>query len=361
MELGDSRPDPRPPIIIVGTGRCGSTLLHRLLARHENLGWLSTFNEVFPTQTWLSTFSGLYRTPLPDRLRHAKAFPKPFEAYRFWEHFLPGFSRRDRPLSAADVPGSKIKPVRRATSSVLRFQRRDRLLVKVTGWSRIQYFDRIYPGAQFVSLRRDPRAVVSSWDQADWLDVSSAPASEGWEWGEVPGGYLAAWRSLGGGPLLSAALKIRLDLDDIARNAELVPGRFHELTYEDLVRDPNRPCDRSATPAISTGRPASKVPSAKLRFTIPPKPGASTCPKSRGRWFWSSWSEPRGQESASLSAPPSDGRWIDRFRTRQAPAEGRRRLGPAARLGRGRGPPAGPVGNRRDRGRGWPWADLWKL
>ena len=38
--------------------------------------------------------------------------------------------------------------------------------------------------------------------------------------------------------MLSAALKIRLDLDDIARDAELVPGRFHELTYEDLVLDP---------------------------------------------------------------------------------------------------------------------------
>jgi omega-hydroxy-beta-dihydromenaquinone-9 sulfotransferase len=252
MEPGDSRPDPRRPIIIVGTGRCGSTLLHRLLARHETLGWLSTFNEVLPTQTWLSTFSALYRTPLPERLRHAKAFPKPFEAYRFWERFLPGFSRRDRPLTAADVPDSGIEPVRRATASVLRFQRRDRLLVKVTGWSRIAYFDRIYPGAQFVSLHRDPRAVVSSWEQADWLDVSSAPDSEGWQWGEVPERHLEAWRSLGGGPLLSAALKIRLDLDDIARNAELVPGRFHELTYEDLVRYPE-PTLRSLCEACDLG------------------------------------------------------------------------------------------------------------
>jgi len=46
----------RRPIIIVGTGRCGSTLLFRLLAMHPNVGWLSTFNEVFPTQLWLSRF-----------------------------------------------------------------------------------------------------------------------------------------------------------------------------------------------------------------------------------------------------------------------------------------------------------------
>ena len=226
------------PLIIVGTGRCGSTLLHRLLARHQGLGWLSTFNEVLPGQPWLSVASGLYGLPLGDRIRHLKAFPKPFEAYRFWEHYLPGFSRRDRPPTAADVPVSGIEPVRRATDRVLRFQRRPRLLVKVTGWSRISYFDRVYPDAVFVSLRRDPRSVVSSWIKAGWLDVSSPPDGADWQWGSVPAPYMDAWRELGGGPLLSAALKIRLDLDDIAANATLVEGRFFELAYEDLIGEP---------------------------------------------------------------------------------------------------------------------------
>ena len=226
------------PVIIVGTGRCGSTLLHRLLALHDELGWLSPLNEVLPTQTWLSAFSNAYRLPLPDRLREVKAFPKPFEAYRFWEHYLPGFARRDRPQTAADVPDAAIGPVRRATSRTLRYQRRARLLVKVTGWSRIAYFDRIYPDAVFVSLRRDPRSVVSSWVKAGWLDVTASPESQAWQWGAVPPTYLAVWRELGGGPLLSVALKIRLDLDDIAGNVALLPDRCHELSYEELIRDP---------------------------------------------------------------------------------------------------------------------------
>lgn len=213
-------------------------MLHRLLALHEGVGWLSTFNEALPTQTWLSAFSGLYRWPLPTRVRHLKAFPKPFEAYRFWEHHLAGFSRRDRPLAAADVPPRGILPVRQATARILRFQRRSRLLVKVTGWSRIAYFDRIYPDALFVSLRRDPRSVVSSWMKAGWLDVSSAPDSEGWQWGEVRPEYQELWHELGGGPLLSAALKIRLDLDDIAAGIALLPDRCRELRYEGLIADP---------------------------------------------------------------------------------------------------------------------------
>jgi hypothetical protein len=226
------------PVIVVGTGRCGSTMLHRLLAGHDDLGWLSTFNEVLPKQPWLSVFSRLYRWPLPTGVKHLKAFPKPFEAYRFWESYLPGFSRRDRPQTADDVPAEGIEPVRLATTRVLAYQGKPRFLVKVTGWSRIAYFDRIYPDAVFIHLRREARSVVSSWVKAGWLDVTSPPDSGSWQWGSVPPPYYEAWRELGGDPALNAALKIRLDLDDIAANMALFPSRCHQLRYEDLIRQP---------------------------------------------------------------------------------------------------------------------------
>jgi hypothetical protein len=74
--------------------------------------------------------------------------------------------------------------------------------------------------------------------KAGWLDVTSPPDSEGWQWGEVPPDYYEVWRELGGSPILSVALKIRLDLDDIARNMALFPDRSHELWYEDLISSP---------------------------------------------------------------------------------------------------------------------------
>ncbi|HEM45966.1 MAG TPA: sulfotransferase, partial [Alphaproteobacteria bacterium] len=227
------------PIIIVGTGRCGSTMLHRVLALHEDAGWLSTFNEVFPTQHWLSSFSNLYRARgLSRKIRHLTAFPKPFECYRFWEHYLPGFSRRERPQTPEDVEDERIEPVRRAIASVLRWQRRSRLVAKVTGWSRMAYFDRIFPDARFVWLNREHRSVVSSWVKAGWLDVTSGLDEDSWQWGDVPTRYEELWRTLGGGPLLSAALKIKLDLDDIRHNASLLPGRCIKIEYEDLTRNP---------------------------------------------------------------------------------------------------------------------------
>jgi hypothetical protein len=149
-----------------------------------------------------------------------------------------GLPEAVRSLPAEDVEPSGAERVRRATARVLRYQGRERLLVKVTGWSRIAYFDQIYPDALFVSLQRDPRSVVSSWIKAGWLDVTSAPTDDGWQWGPVPPGHYAVWEELGGDPVLSTALKIRLDLDDIAANAALFPDRVHELSYEQLITEP---------------------------------------------------------------------------------------------------------------------------
>lgn len=229
----------KKPMVIVGTGRCGSTLFFRLMALHPRLGWLSTFNEVFPTAPVLSRFSNLYRVlGLGEKVRHLPFFPKPFEAYRFWEHYLPGFSRRDRPLTAADVPGEAIGNMHQVCSDVLRHQGRERFLVKVTGWSRMAYFDRLFPDAQFVWIEREHRAVLSSWVKAGWLDVTTSPESPHWQWGSVPQPYKDLWQELGGSPLLSAALKIQLDLDDLEQDFATFRNRAMRLRFEDLVGNP---------------------------------------------------------------------------------------------------------------------------
>ena len=228
------------PIIIVGTGRCGSTLLHRIMAMHDHIGWLSPYNEVFPTQLWLSTLSRMYKMRAFEGVKSGRYFPKPFEAYKFWEHYLPGFSRRDKPQTADDVPPEGVGPVRSAVSKVLAYQGEERFLAKVTGWSRIAYFDQIFPDARFIFLNREHRSVVSSWVRAGWLDVTSGLDNDAWQWGEVPNEYYELWKELGGSPILSAAVKIKLDLDDIHKNVARFAERCTELQYEDLISEPQK-------------------------------------------------------------------------------------------------------------------------
>ena len=112
--------------------------------------------------------------------------------------------------------------------------------MKFTGWARMAYFNRIFPDALFIYLKRDPLDVVSSWMQAGWLNVASAIDDETWEWGDVPEAYRQIWKELGGGRLLSAAVKTQLDRDDLRRNVAQFPGRCYELQYEDLIVKPHK-------------------------------------------------------------------------------------------------------------------------
>ncbi len=231
----------KKPIFIVCAGRSGSTMYYRVLARHNNLGWLSTYNHVFPSQTWLSILSRLYGKKLFGKLKDAYYFPKPFSPYRFWERYLPGIARHDRPLMPQDVPEEAIAPLRRTIDKVLKYQGKKRFLTKVTGWARMAYFDRIFPDTLFIYLKRKPIAVVASWlKEAQWLNVTGDIDSEDWEWGTVPETYRQIRKELGGGPFLSAAVKVQLDIDDLRRNVAQFPGRCYELNYEDLVVEPHK-------------------------------------------------------------------------------------------------------------------------
>ena len=226
--------------MIMCAGRSGSTMYYRVIARHREVGFLSSWHQKFPRLTWLAISSRLYGMRPFNRVRHNSWFPKPFAPYAFWDRYVPGIARHDRPLVSEDVPNESIEPLRRAIAQVLKYQGATRFLMKVTGWARMACFDRVFPDMMFVHLRRRPISVVASWLKAGWLNVAGDIDSANWEWGEVPEPYRRIYRDLGGRPVLAAAIKTQLDIDDIRRNIAMFPGRCYELNYEDLVVDPHR-------------------------------------------------------------------------------------------------------------------------
>ena len=74
----------RRPIMIVCARRSGSTVYYRMLSRHKDTGFLSTYNQAFPSQTWLSVFSRLYQQPMVGKIRDHRVFPKPFSPYAWF-------------------------------------------------------------------------------------------------------------------------------------------------------------------------------------------------------------------------------------------------------------------------------------
>ena len=167
------------PLFIVGTGRCGSTVLHDIVATHPQLSYLSPLCDRKPTDPGAN--ARLMRLmdlrPIEGLLRR-RFYPE--EVYRFWDHYAPGFSEPFRDLEAGDVTERIRHRLPRALEATVS-PRCPRLLVKITGWPRMGFFHEPFPEAHFIHVYRDGRAVANStlniWFWRGWKGGASLPSA----------------------------------------------------------------------------------------------------------------------------------------------------------------------------------------
>src|SRR5687768_5472099 len=159
--LSTHTPTLETPIFSVGTGRSGSTVFADTFALHPRIAFLTRRSNRRPQRPWLARghlhvldLPGVISTPVRRRLKLR-------EAWEFWSHCDPVFRRPVRDLLSTDVTMAARTRVRRNFADVLT-AKRDRLLVKLTGWPRIGYLNEIFPDAIFIHLVRDGRDVANS-------------------------------------------------------------------------------------------------------------------------------------------------------------------------------------------------------
>src|SRR5215213_9235405 len=169
----------KDPIIIIGAGRTGSTTFHHMLSKHPDLAWLpGKICNVFPEGLALNRLlmRGLDYPVVGTFLGRTL---KAGECYRFWEYHCKGFSAPYRDLSADDVTERKKRQVRDVMSKLLT-EDRNRLLLKITGWPRIDFLSEIFEDAKFIHMVSDGRAVVTS---LLTVEISGAwPGAQAWGW-----------------------------------------------------------------------------------------------------------------------------------------------------------------------------------
>jgi hypothetical protein len=231
------------PIFIVGTGRCGSTAFHRLLGTHPQLMWLSGVAEEFPHRPlwnrWAVTAMG---NPVLRRVFGSRI--KPGENYGFWYTHASGFAEPGRDLLGSDVTPRVKKQIRAAIEPMLT-AKRSRLLVKLTGWSRIGFLNEVFEDAKFIHIVRDGRAVassllhVNSWQWRGWYGPYS------WRYGPLPDEDHAAWEACNRSFVALAGFQWKMHARalEAARQA-LDPGRFLEVKYETFCEQPMETCRR---------------------------------------------------------------------------------------------------------------------
>jgi len=226
---------------IVGTGRCGSSLIHEILARHEGVGFISNIDDNLPRLNLKGRWNGaLYRTPLGQLTRKgAWARFAPSEAYKLISSQVsPVYANSSRDLEARDVTPWLAQRFREFFEERCRCQGADVFLHKYTGWSRIGFFARIFSEARFIHVVRDGRAVANSWLQMPWWNGYRGP--ENWFWGNLTRPYLDEWNASDRSYTCLAAIAWKMLMDSYEQAGQGLPGdRFLQFRYEDFLAAPH--------------------------------------------------------------------------------------------------------------------------
>jgi sulfotransferase family protein len=226
---------------VLGTGRCGSTLVHEIIARHPDVGFVSNLEDRLPLAPRTGRWNNdLYRR-VPDRLTaKGRLRYAPSEAYRALDREVsPAISAPVRDLLAEDVTPWLERRFRTFFEARADAQRRPVFLHKFTGWPRSGFVRRIFPEARFLHVVRDGRAVANSFLQMPWWQGYGGPDS--WSWGPLPAAYAQEWEDSGRSFAVLAGLEWKLLMDAYEAARELVPaGQWMEVRYEDFVAEPRQ-------------------------------------------------------------------------------------------------------------------------
>lgn len=231
----------RAPIIVVGIGRCGSTLVQEVLARHPGVAWISGLANRFPDRPALNGML-MRLVDWPGIGPSLRSRLRPSEHYHFWDHYCAAFSEPCRDLVAEDLSEQMRRHLPAALAHALTPQR-SRLLLKVTGWPRVGFLHALFPDVRIVHIVRDGRAVANSFLNVRWWGGWRGP--ENWRWGPLTPDHALLWRRHSRSFVGLAAIQLLIYMEAFQQARRGVPDdSLLELRYEDICVDPIAACRR---------------------------------------------------------------------------------------------------------------------
>ncbi|HAU8292301.1 TPA: sulfotransferase [Vibrio vulnificus] len=235
------------PIIFIGPGRSGSTVISEFVMAHHSLGWPDNYCEWFPalpSLAWLTRLTNnslWYVSGEKAQLNHTlplnNLLPRPAEAWPFWQKitrdeidFSRGFLLHQR------ASAEEKQRIRRYLNQHLRAQGKPRLAMKFTGPGRVEYLSSIFPDALFINVVREPAATVNSLLKVPFWQAQGL--NQLWWRGAYSNHELETYQQIRHDPVCSTAFQLSKILK--TTEEEIARTKVKSLTvhYEDFVRDP---------------------------------------------------------------------------------------------------------------------------
>jgi len=234
------------PIIVFSSGRAGTTVISEILYQHEDLAWQSNYQELFPKFAGINYMRRLFDNKLwriiGENTQNNKSFRnymmfRPIERYDFWEAITGkriNFSRSF--LLGEKATAEELEYMRTFFAKMVKYQKRKRLALKLTGSSRLEYLMSVFPDAQFINLNRDPVAIIRSWLEVNWHEKITEQL---WWHGTYTPEELKKAKELSSNKFLFAAMQYK-KLEEVKQEEinKLHPDMYI-ASYEEFVKNPH--------------------------------------------------------------------------------------------------------------------------
>lgn len=231
------------PVFVLGTGRCGSTLVHEVLARHHQCGFVTNIDDLGLAVSTRRQNDFWRRLPASVTDKGGARFA-PSEAYRVIEREVgPVLVDPVRDLHAADATPWLANRLHAFVAKRAARLDSDVFLHKFTGWPRAGLLAAVFPDARYIEVVRDGRAVTNSWLQMPWWRGYRGPQE--WHFGPLPPELDELWQNSDQSFAVLAALAWRMLVSaHIQARRHIDPDRWLVIRYEDVVHDPRTQMQR---------------------------------------------------------------------------------------------------------------------
>jgi len=226
-----------PPIFIVGAPRTGTTLAYQLITQKFRLGYfIRMMDYLFGIQNLTMRLAKPFlRRPLPLYISRYGKIPgilAPAENANYWFQWFPWGNAEGHYIRADSSSIRKYDEIAKSVCSLSAILERPMIFKCVYLSMTIGVLAQVFPGAQFISIRRE--RLYSA--QSILLRRLSQLRPESW-WSVKPPEY----RRLKAASILDQVAAQVVSTEQIVRRdlQRYALGRFVEVRYEDLCKSPH--------------------------------------------------------------------------------------------------------------------------